>query len=52
MLSSLYVAVMGPVVGAIADQSLPMAFLFMGALIIIGAIVFRIDERELAGEAG
>lgn len=52
MLSSLYVAIIGPVVGAIADQSLPMAFLFMGGLIIIGAIVFRIDERELAGEAG
>lgn len=50
MLSSLYVAVMGPVIGAIADRSLPIAFLFMGGLIIIGAIVFRIDERELAGE--
>lgn len=51
MLLSLYVAVMGPIVGAIADRSLPTAFLFMGGLIIIGAIVFRIDERELAGEA-
>lgn len=52
MLSSLYVALMGPIIGAIADRSLPTAFLFMGALIILGAAFFRIDERELAGEAG
>lgn len=49
MLSSLYVAVMGPIIGGIADRSLPMAFLFMGGLIIVGALVFRIDEGELAG---
>lgn len=50
MLSSLYVAVMGPVIGGIADRSLPMAFLFMGGLIIVGAFVFRINEKELVGE--
>lgn len=52
MLSSLYVAVMGPIIGRLADQSLPIAFLFMGGLIVTGALVFRIDERDLAREAG
>lgn len=49
MLSSLYVAVMGPIIGNIADHSLPIAFLFMGALIIAGAIVFRINKEHLTG---
>ncbi len=47
MLSSLYVAVMGPLIGAIADRSLPIAFLFMGVLIITGAIFFRVDNEHL-----
>lgn len=47
MLSSLYVAIMGPVIGAIADRSLPTAFLFMGGLIITGAFVFRISEEHI-----
>lgn len=50
MLSSLYVAVMGPIIGAIADRSVPMAFAFMGGLIIIGAIVFRIGEEHVEKE--
>ena len=47
MLSSLYVAVMGPLIGAIADRSVPMAFAFMGGLIIVGALVFRIGEEQI-----
>lgn len=50
MLSSLYVAVMGPIIGAIADRSLPMAFLFMGVLIVAGATVLRIDTKHLIVE--
>lgn len=50
MLSSLYVVVMGPVIGAIADRSVSLAFLFMGGLIIAGALVFRISEEQLVGE--
>lgn len=50
MLTSLYVAVMGPVIGAIADRSLAMAFLFMGGLIIAGALVFRISEEHIPEE--
>ncbi len=50
MLSSLYVAVMGPLIGAIADRSVPFAFAFMGALIIVGAVVFRINEEHVEKE--
>lgn len=51
MLSSLYVAVMGPIIGRLADYSLPIAFLFMGALITVGAVVFRINEEHLVIES-
>lgn len=50
MLSSFYVAVMGPIIGSIADRSLPIAFFFMGALITFGAIVFRIDDEHVVTE--
>lgn len=50
MLSSLYVAVMGPIIGAIADRSIPIAFLFMGALITLGAVLFRIDDEHVVTE--
>ncbi|MDP1722265.1 MAG: hypothetical protein Q8L37_03570 [Candidatus Gottesmanbacteria bacterium] len=50
MLTSLYVAIMGPVIGGIADRSVPMAFLFMGALILVGALVFRIGEEHVKME--
>ncbi|HUD20051.1 MAG TPA: MFS transporter [Patescibacteria group bacterium] len=47
MLSSFYVAVMGPVIGALADRSIPIAFILMGICIIAGALFFRIDESHL-----
>lgn len=50
MLSSLYVAVMGPIIGTIADRSLPIAFLFMGVFITLGAILFRIDDKHVVIE--
>lgn len=50
MLSSLYVAVMGPIIGRLADYSLPVAFLFMGGLIILGAILFRIGDEHIVTE--
>ena len=40
MLSSLYVAIMGPIIGGIADVSVPMACAFMGGLIMVRALVF------------
>lgn len=48
MLSSLYVAVLGPIIGSIADHSVPGAFVVMGALIVAGAVFFRIDDKHLA----
>ena len=42
MFSGIYVAVMGLVIGRIGDLSLPLAFAFMGAVVLCGAIVFRV----------
>lgn len=50
MLTSLYVAVMGPIIGAIADRSIPMAFLFMGVIIIVGGVWLRIDTKHLVAQ--
>lgn len=41
MLSGIYVALMGLVIGWIGDRSLPLAFLCMGAVVLSGAVVFR-----------
>ncbi len=51
MLSSLYIALMGPLIGKLADSSLSLAFLFMGSLVIAGAVLFRIDESHLVGSS-
>jgi MFS family permease len=42
MFSGIYVALMGLVIGRIGDMSLPLAFVFMGIVVLCGAIVFRI----------
>lgn len=46
-LSSLYVAVMGPIIGKVADHSLALAFLFMGIIIACGAVFFRAREEHI-----
>lgn len=46
-LSSLYVAVMGPIIGKVADHSLSWAFLLMGGIITFGAIIFRAKEEHI-----
>jgi hypothetical protein len=43
MLSGLYVALMGLVIGRIADSSLTYAFVFMGGVILVGVWLFRVD---------
>ena len=43
MFSGLYVALMGPLIGHIGDVSLPHAFVFMGLVVLIGSLSFRID---------
>ena len=44
MSSSLYIALMSLVIGRIADYSIPMAFMFIGVLIVLFAIILRTDK--------
>jgi Na+/melibiose symporter-like transporter len=47
MISGIYIAGMGLIIGAIADVSLSMAFLCMGGIIVLSASVFRIHEEHV-----
>jgi hypothetical protein len=47
MFSSFYIACMGLIIGSIADVTLPGAFIFMGLVIMIGSVMFRIDKRHV-----
>jgi MFS family permease len=44
MFSGVYVALMGLVIGGIADISLSWSFVFMGSIIIISTLLVRIEE--------
>jgi hypothetical protein len=46
MISGLYVALRGVVIGAIGDVSLTYAFVFMGLVVLAGAFVFRISRGD------
>ncbi|MEK9179176.1 MAG: MFS transporter, partial [Patescibacteria group bacterium] len=46
MFSSIYITIMGLIIGVIADYSVTYAFLFIGTLILIAAFVFRIREEK------
>ena len=48
-LKSIYIGVMGLVVGRIAEVSLPVVFVAMGVLVLAGALVLQIDERHTDG---
>ncbi len=50
--SGIYVAIMGLVIGFIADTSLPRSFLFMGCLIAVGAFSVQISEHHVNAEPG
>jgi hypothetical protein len=50
MLSSIYVAIMGLIMGAIADQSLPLTFLFVGIVIFIGSFAFRLNKNHVSSK--
>jgi len=47
MFSSIYFAIMGLIIGRIADISIPMTFLFMGVIIFGGSVLFRIKESSI-----
>ncbi len=44
LLVSIYLVVMGPLLGAIADRSVAASFALMGALVLAGALTIRIDD--------
>jgi len=46
MIVSMYLLVMRLVMGKIADNSLILSFIVMGTIIVVGALLFRIDERS------
>ncbi len=46
VLSGAYVAILGLLIGFIADRSLSYAFAFMGGLIILGALCVRINKEH------
>lgn len=46
MLSGFYVAIMGLVIGRIGDYSIPAAFVFMGIVVVVSSLFFRIDEKH------
>lgn len=47
MFSSVYIALMGLVIGWIAGFSVLYAFLFMGIIVLLGSIAFRINEQHV-----
>ena len=42
MFSGLYVALVGLLIGRIGDFSLTWAFLFMGVIVLVGSLLFRV----------
>ncbi|MBT3298198.1 MFS transporter [archaeon] len=44
---SIYLATMRLIIGKIANENLILAFIMMGIIIIIGAILFRINEKQI-----
>jgi MFS family permease len=47
LITSLYLLLMQPIVGVLADIDLRYAFFCMGGIIIVGAIVFRIRKSHI-----
>jgi MFS family permease len=46
MASGFYVALMGLVIGRVADSSVPRAFVAMGSIVLAGALVFRTSSVQ------
>jgi len=47
MISGAYIALMGLVVGGIADFSLTGSFVLMGSMVLISALLVRVEERHV-----
>ncbi len=46
-LATAYIALMGLAIGRIAASSLSYAFVFMGSLVLTGALALRIEEQHI-----
>lgn len=46
MISSIYIALIGLIIGLVANYSVLYAFVFMGIIIFLGATLFRINESH------
>lgn len=47
MFSSLYIVVVGLLIGFIANKSMPYAFIFMGLITLSSSIIFRLNKKQL-----
>ena len=47
MFSSIYITLMGLLIGWVADTSLASAFIFMGGVVLLGAVLFRINATHI-----
>ena len=48
VITGFYVAIMGLLIGCLADISLNYSFIFMGSLIAVGAFCIKIDDRHVS----
>ncbi|MBC8077445.1 MAG: MFS transporter [Chloroflexales bacterium] len=46
--TSVYLVLIGLLLGFVADRSLPALFALMGALVLVGALLLRVDEAQSA----
>lgn len=51
MFNNIYIIFMGLIIGYLADKNLTFAFIFMGAVIVIGSSMFRINAAHLQNKA-
>ena len=47
MITAVYLAIMRLVIGKIANSNLILSFIVMGGIIVLGSILFRIDEKSI-----
>jgi MFS family permease len=48
MFTGIYIAIMGLIIGGIADYSFNYAFLFMGGLIVMRALLVKIEDKHIS----
>ena len=51
LLTTGYLLLIQPFIGWIADQNLRWAFIFMGAIIIVGSVFARVNDGHMKSES-